>query len=540
MSCGYHGQVKSSGFRASLSTTIKKIKVKTEVSNIPITTCQVEDFFKYGGEMPSRYNGEVMKTLVTQTSRKKYLISNLVFKSKRIQFIAVDGNSLTKEQIYDPDYVINKVNNDSFKPIFFQTDCQLSNNDKACIDAYSGSLFYCMFLHEVLGQVGMINEDMVFLSVVNVNISNAFWNGLYMTYGNGNEEVNPLTTLKIVGHEAAHGVIEFMGGLDYHGEAGAINESLSDILGVCLEKYYKSKTARVNGFWHIGEDITEGGIRSMSEPNIHEQPACYNGRFWVNPQNYNDNGGVHTNSGVGNYIFYLLVAGGSGLSEFGRKFDIQKKFDIFNLTKLIFISLKGGNGFMRFSSRCTYKDFADILRHNIELSCPTFLETFDEVMRVSNLCIHDTQEEELIEEFIEHDQIQPFLTSVISPIIKLLELKKDVILTDGCRYDNEQLIIPSDEHVEIPMKSINKFDKASIVINVYNPYNPLYVQVYDSSKIIWTEFVILPHLYQKMNKDMISISQKLPENPKRQDFVLYVGAGAGKGVGMVGKIQLRI
>ena len=76
-----------------------------------------------------------------------------------------------------------------------------------------------------------------------------------------------LHLLDIVGHEASHGVVEASGGLVYQGESGALNESIADIFGTCLEKYYDIKSGKSLFDWDMGEDIGRN-LRSMSNPKI--------------------------------------------------------------------------------------------------------------------------------------------------------------------------------------------------------------------------------------------------------------------------------
>ena len=62
----------------------------------------------------------------------------------------------------------------------------------------------------------------------------------------------------------------------------------------------------------------------MSNPNSKYQPDTYGGTYWENPTNINeDNGGVHVNSGVMNYWFYLLVNGGTGINDNDESYNIQ-------------------------------------------------------------------------------------------------------------------------------------------------------------------------------------------------------------------------
>ncbi len=149
------------------------------------------------------------------------------------------------------------------------------------------------------------------------NYSNAFWtsaNGGRMVFGDGNNN-NPYSTIDITGHEIAHGLTSYSASLIYQNESGALNESFSDIFGNAIEHYGKPNDAS----WLIGED--RGSIRSMSNPNAFGDPDTYEGTNWYTGSF--DNGGVHINSGVQNYWFYLLVEGDSGSNDIGHDFNVQ-------------------------------------------------------------------------------------------------------------------------------------------------------------------------------------------------------------------------
>jgi bacillolysin len=136
------------------------------------------------------------------------------------------------------------------------------------------------------------------------NYNNAGWNGTQMVYGDGDGRtfVEFSGDLDVVGHELSHGVTEATSNLVYQNESGALNEAFSDIMGTSIE------FANGSGNWTIGEDITPGtnGIRNMADPNEDGDPSHYADRY----TGTNDNGGVHTNSGIANHWFYLLAHGG--------------------------------------------------------------------------------------------------------------------------------------------------------------------------------------------------------------------------------------
>lgn len=147
------------------------------------------------------------------------------------------------------------------------------------------------------------------------NYVNAFWDGQRMTYGDGNASYSPLVTVDICAHEITHGVTQQTSGLIYSYESGALNESFSDIFGTAAEFYAKPGTAN----WTMGEEIGSA-FRSLSNPNAHNDPDTYLGTYWH--PGPGDNGGVHTNSGVQNYWYYVLSEGDTGVNDNGAAFSL--------------------------------------------------------------------------------------------------------------------------------------------------------------------------------------------------------------------------
>jgi len=149
--------------------------------------------------------------------------------------------------------------------------------------------------------------------------NNAFWFNNRMSYGDGDGTTfSPLTTIDICGHEMTHGVTERTAGLTYASESGALNESLSDIMGSMVELYSDGGAVSANT-WKIGEDAYTPGtsgdaLRSMSSPNSVGDPDHYSLRLYqgsCTPSSANDNCGVHTNSSISNHAYYLIANGGT-------------------------------------------------------------------------------------------------------------------------------------------------------------------------------------------------------------------------------------
>ena len=163
--------------------------------------------------------------------------------------------------------------------------------------------------------ISYVNFDLVESGMLS-NV-NAFWNGTGMTYGRGNPpSITPLTAIDICGHEITHGLTQYTAGLVYQFESGALNEAFSDIFGKAIEYFAVPEHAS----WAIGEKIGYV-MRNMSNPNLYGDPNTYQGQYWE--FSGNDNGGVHTNSGVLNYWFYLLCDGGSGINDFGNSYNVS-------------------------------------------------------------------------------------------------------------------------------------------------------------------------------------------------------------------------
>ena len=152
-----------------------------------------------------------------------------------------------------------------------------------------------------------------YFSTSSISQRNAFYNAALdiLTYGYGGNGYRPFCAAQdIVTHEFSHGFTAHTSGLIYRNQAGAMNESISDVMGYFVEAVYQD-----GGDWTEGEDVRysgEGG-RSFIHPPSHQQPDHVNHYYFVdynpNPLWSNDFGGVHTNSGIPNKIMYLVIQG---------------------------------------------------------------------------------------------------------------------------------------------------------------------------------------------------------------------------------------
>jgi bacillolysin len=144
---------------------------------------------------------------------------------------------------------------------------------------------------------------------------NANWNGMTTNY------CDETASDDVVAHEWAHAYTDYTSNLIYAWQSGALNESYSDIWGETIDLLNGYEDAEENlalrtgcgssERWRIGEDASAfgGAIRDMWDPTCKGNPGkvsdphyhCYD----------SDAGGVHTNSGVNNHAYALLVDGGT-------------------------------------------------------------------------------------------------------------------------------------------------------------------------------------------------------------------------------------
>jgi Zn-dependent metalloprotease len=141
--------------------------------------------------------------------------------------------------------------------------------------------------------------------------SNAYYSSIFneMFFGDG------WAVDDVVAHEYTHGVTANESQLIYANASGALNESMSDVWGefVDLSNGHGNDAAGVR--WQHGEDLPGGANRDMKNPPAHGQPDRRWSPLYVpavtNPDDSNDQGGVHTNSGVNNKLCFLLTDGGT-------------------------------------------------------------------------------------------------------------------------------------------------------------------------------------------------------------------------------------
>jgi len=163
------------------------------------------------------------------------------------------------------------------------------------------------------------------------NYDNAFWNGERMVFGDGDGDLfNRFTiAIDVIGHELTHGVTQDEAQLIYFFQPGALNESVSDVFGSLVKQHTLNQTAD-QADWLIGAGLLTANVngvalRSMKAPGtayddpvLGKDPQPAHMRDFV--FTFQDNGGVHINSGIPNHAFYLAATniGGFAWEKAGR------------------------------------------------------------------------------------------------------------------------------------------------------------------------------------------------------------------------------
>ena len=252
-----------------------------------------------------------------------------------------------------------------------------TNQDNAAYDAHWGTQKTFDYYFLTHGRNSYDNAGAILRSYVHYSSSynNAFWNGSVMTYGDGDGSVfSPLTELDIVAHELTHGVTNFSSNLVYSYQSGALNESFSDIFGVTVDFY--ARPAQAN--WTMADQSytpsTPGdGIRYMNNPNLAGDPDTYLGTNWYTGAG--DNGGVHYNSGVQNFWYYLLCVGGTGTNDNGFAYNVAS----IGMNKARMIAYRNNNFYLTSGSQ-----YADAAYYSLQAATDLYGPCSPEAFAVKN------------------------------------------------------------------------------------------------------------------------------------------------------------
>lgn len=205
--------------------------------------------------------------------------------------------------------------------------------DRSINNAYDGLGIVYDFYYKVFGRNSIDNKGLELIGNVHyqpddapAGYDNAFWDGGQMVFGDGDGEIfdDFTDSLDVLAHELTHGVTQYTAKLEYQDQAGALNESMSDVFACMCEQWWFGQTAE-EGDWLLGQGLLSmlrrgPALRSLKAPGTayrndsilgtDPQPGHMSGFVKTNE----DNGGVHLNSGIPNRAFYLAATGLGGFS----------------------------------------------------------------------------------------------------------------------------------------------------------------------------------------------------------------------------------
>ncbi|WP_052273867.1 M4 family metallopeptidase [Arthrobacter sp. L77] len=208
-----------------------------------------------------------------------------------------------------------------------------ATGDPAADEAYDGLGFTYRLFSEEYGRSSIDGAGMALAATVHygTGYDNAFWDGERMVFGDGDGEIFGRFTasLTVISHELAHGFTQYSTNLEYQGQSGALNESLSDVFGVLVEQRHLGQDA-ASASWLVGAGLFTADVQGVALRSLRAPGTAYDddvlGR---DPQpstmadyveTASDNGGVHINSGIPNHAFYLAATamGGRAWEGAGR------------------------------------------------------------------------------------------------------------------------------------------------------------------------------------------------------------------------------
>ncbi|MFF7615135.1 M4 family metallopeptidase [Streptomyces lavendulae] len=184
-----------------------------------------------------------------------------------------------------------------------------SNRQTAAVDVHYATAVTWDFYRATFNRSGVRGDGAATTSRVHygTDYGGAFWDAscACVSYGDGTTPGRPPTSLDIVGHELAHGLIGSTANFAATGEPGALGEGTADILATAGEFFAENK-ADV-GDYLLGERVYDGPLRRMDRPSADGVSRDY----WSA-----DMGGLdpHAASGPARHFYYLL-AEGSGPKE---------------------------------------------------------------------------------------------------------------------------------------------------------------------------------------------------------------------------------
>ncbi|XP_014781458.1 virulence metalloprotease [Octopus bimaculoides] len=205
-------------------------------------------------------------------------------------------------------------------PIYYLCDVGFNDSVNTAISPALDAFYYGSMISQMFQEwfnSSILNKQAILRVHYGIDYENAFWDGEYCSFGDGDTNVYPLVVADVIGHELAHGFTEQHSGLLYKDQSGSINEAFSDITGEVTEAYMSEID------WFVGFDVIkeEGALRYMANPSLDNESVSHVDNFTANMN-------VHYGSGIYNFIFYYIVH--------ELKMDIKETYQVFLIANTIY------------------------------------------------------------------------------------------------------------------------------------------------------------------------------------------------------------
>jgi Zn-dependent metalloprotease len=202
-----------------------------------------------------------------------------------------------------------------------------TSSDRSVKRAFNQTAKVARFYQQVFNRNSIDDHGMTMMSSAHFGekYNNAMWNGSQMIYGDGDGSIFIDFTRgsDVIAHELTHGVTQHSLQLAYRGDAGGLNESVSDCFG-SMFRQWEARQKVDKADWLIGADIMgpaakkKGAtcLRDMADPAaahcLAPQPTDYS---QITP-------GMdpHYASGPPNLAFYTacMTFGGNSWARIGQ------------------------------------------------------------------------------------------------------------------------------------------------------------------------------------------------------------------------------
>jgi Zn-dependent metalloprotease len=257
-------------------------------------------------------------------------------------------------------YSCNKKPSTTGAKLLWNTASAKLPTDKDAKNVINGGRGTWHFYYDLFGRNSIDNLGLTIQQYIHYDkkYDNAFWDGRRMIFGDGDGTIfgSFTTDIDVIGHELTHGVTQYEANLDYHVQSGALNEAFSDIFGIMIKQRVLNQDVTQSD-WLIGENVLLGdqyALRSMKAPGTayknhpdlgdDPQPATMDGFVKLPDTAGGDWGGVHYNSGIANFAFYVAAfnMGGFAWEKAGKiwyaaltdKVNLKKNATFSDLKKL--------------------------------------------------------------------------------------------------------------------------------------------------------------------------------------------------------------